>query len=51
MTYKSKTQFTDKHNFRKAGKMMIDNVAKSPRAVQESFTFYKSVAKQIGWIK
>ena len=33
------------------GKMMIDNVVRSPRAVQESFSFYKSVAKQIGWIK
>jgi len=33
------------------GKMMIDNVVRSPRAVQESFSFYKSVAKHIGWIK
>ena len=33
------------------GKMIVDSIGKSPRAVQESFSFYKSVAKQIGWIK
>ena len=33
------------------GKMIVDSVSKSPRAVQESFSFYKSVAKQIGWVK
>lgn len=33
------------------GKMIVDNVGKSPRSVQDTFSFYKSVAKQIGWIK
>ena len=71
MTYKSKTQFTDKHKFRKASiveyclglekqglnekqiqaKMIVDNVSKSARAVGENFSFYKSVAKEIGWVK
>jgi hypothetical protein len=30
-------------------KMIVDNVTKSPRAVQDNFSFYKSVKKNIGW--
>ena len=32
-------------------KMIVDNVSKSARAVGENFSFYKSVAKEIGWVK
>ena len=71
MTYKTKTEFTDKHNFRKASiveyclglerqglneqqiqaKMIVDKVSKSPRSVQDNFSFYKKISKQIGWVK
>ena len=29
-------------------KMIIDNVSKSPRSVQDNFSFYKKISKQIG---
>jgi len=32
-------------------KMIIDNVSKSPRSVQDNFSFYKKISKQIGWVK
>jgi len=71
MTYKTKTQFTNNHNFRKLAiveyclglekqglndrqiqaKMIVDEVSKSPRAVQDNYSFYKQVSKQIGWTK
>ena len=33
------------------GKMVIDNVVKSPRSVQRNFSTYKKLSKEIGWIK
>lgn len=33
------------------GKMVIDNVVKSPRSVQRNFSIYKKLSKEIGWIK
>lgn len=32
-------------------KMIIDNVSRSPRSVQDNFSWYKQVSKEIGWIK
>lgn len=32
-------------------KMIVDKVSKSPRSVQDNFSFYKKISKQIGWIK
>jgi len=32
-------------------KMIMDNVSKSPRSVQDNFSWYKQVSKEIGWIK
>ena len=28
-----------------------NNVSKSPRSVQDNFSFYKKISKQIGWVK
>jgi len=32
-------------------KMIVDKVSKSPRSVQDNFSFYKKVSKQLGWVK
>tara|TARA_R110002126_G_scaffold276990_1_gene422758 strand:+ start:408 stop:659 length:252 start_codon:yes stop_codon:yes gene_type:complete len=32
-------------------KMIMDNVSRSPRSVQDNFSFYKKISKQIGWTK
>jgi|TARA_B100000085_G_scaffold194050_1_gene177938 hypothetical protein len=32
-------------------KMIVDRVSKSPRSVQDNFSFYKKVSKQLGWVK
>jgi len=32
-------------------KMIVDKVSKSPRSVQDNFSFYKKISKQIGWVK
>ena len=32
-------------------KMIVDRVSKSPRSVQDNFSFYKKVSQQLGWVK
>ena len=32
-------------------KMIIDNVPRSPRSVQDNYSWYKQVSKEVGWIK
>ena len=32
-------------------KMIVDRVSKSPRSVQDNFSFYKKVSQQFGWVK
>ena len=32
-------------------KMIVDRVSKSPRSVQDNFSFYKKVSHQLGWVK
>jgi len=32
-------------------KMIMDNVSKSPRSVQDNYSWYKTISKEIGWIK
>jgi len=33
------------------GKMVVDEIGKSPRSVQRNFSIYKKLSKEIGWIK
>jgi len=32
-------------------KMIVDKISRTPRSVQETFTKFKNISKQIGWIK
>ena len=32
-------------------KMIVDRVSKSPRSVQDNFSFYKKVSQQLGCVK
>lgn len=32
-------------------KMIMDNVSRSPRSVQDNYSWYKQVSKEIGWVK
>ena len=32
-------------------KMIVDRVSKSPRSVQDNFSFYKKVSQQLAWVK
>lgn len=32
-------------------KMIVDKISRTPRSVQDTFTKFKNISKQIGWIK